>query len=312
MSSHLVNPEHFGAIKAAIESRNCIAFIGSGFSRGIYPSWKVLIKSICEACDVGFEEKEAENPDYLLDAAEAALQRNPERYYSTLGNAFGRICNTNPVYRAIFEIGFKSIITVNFDPLLQQECRVPHSSWSLRCYPDLDLGIINNRTVYYIHGLIREKEIPGPNSIVLARSEFDRAYKDPDFGETRTFLVEALKRNEICFLGCGLAEPTLPRVFEICKKQQQAIRDRSGRGGETPLRFILLPALEGHLGLDVDSTSAQQTLEQMKDSEDRHFADFDILVYRYHPRDAQYSGLRHLLEELAQYRPADLCLFQER
>jgi hypothetical protein len=33
-----------------VNSRQCVAFVGSGLSMGYYPSWSDLIGELCEAC----------------------------------------------------------------------------------------------------------------------------------------------------------------------------------------------------------------------------------------------------------------------
>jgi hypothetical protein len=33
-----------------VNSRRCVAFVGSGLSMGYYPSWSDLIGGLCEAC----------------------------------------------------------------------------------------------------------------------------------------------------------------------------------------------------------------------------------------------------------------------
>lgn len=296
MTDTFENSQLLSQLKKLILSGKCVAHIGSGLSASIYPTWKSLIEGLCEYCEVPSRIGDGSKSQDFLDAAEESLKANPDKYYEYLGMTFGRNHNaTNPLYRVLLQIPFKSYVTVNFDPLLANEARYPEINCNVERYPDLDRENIKQKTIYYIHGLIKRGEIPTPGSIVLSSSEFGSAYADSS--PLMDFLRPTFKRDPICFMGCSLREPYLKRVFDICKKQQLEISNLGG--GQPPPRFILLPNESSKPTTKrPDQTQNQEAINRKK-TENDHYEGFDIRVVRYENSNDHHEGLQNLLETLA-------------
>ncbi len=282
-----------------ITPSRCVAFIGSGLSRGIYDSWVDLVKNLCDKCGVEPEAPitKISKPMDLLKAAEAAREANERAYCEYLGQHFGRIHKTNPLYDLLMRCQFKSYLTLNFDPLLAYESRKPeHNCNKVMKYPDLDRENIGKKTIFYLHGLIDENETPNANSIVLTDSDFREAYGDNS--SLLNFLIPTFVKDQILFIGCGLREYVFQEVFAICREQRDDLRKRAG--GKVPPRIILLPKKDYRSakadGSGINNTELQREAEN---NEDQDYGKHDIQVLRYQKIDNEHTGLRKPFESLA-------------
>lgn len=138
------------ALSRCIATKTCVVFVGSGPSSPIFCTWDRLINTLCENCGVPERVSPTSSPDDLLDAAESARKANIELYHRTLGDEFGRADLTSPVFGLLMRMPFASYVTVNFDPLLEQEASNPeHRCPHVECYPSLSAKYLSRRTVYY-------------------------------------------------------------------------------------------------------------------------------------------------------------------
>lgn len=282
-----------------LNSGACVAFIGSGPSAGIYYSWKELVNYLCQRCGVGTNVTDDRNTKALLAAAEEAKIADENAYYRYIGEHFSRIPATNPIYPVLLSIPFKSFITVNLDPLLYKAAQTSKQGFNhLMSYPDLDRDVINDRTLYHIHGIIHEGGLAEPGRIVLSESEFEVAYKADN--TLRHFLIPTFKKESVFFIGCRLLEPVMEKIFDICRAQQ---RELESLGGGKPLpKYILLPRVEitsaGIAGPEPDLKKQAEA----ENNEVEYYKNLGIDVIRYDPIDKHHTGLRKLFEPLARLR----------
>lgn len=278
----VTNSKLLDDFETLLESGECVAYLGSGLSSVSFPEWNQLVKELCEKCGVEFNSNVS-----LPDAAEEALQEDESGYYEHLGQVFDDVGGINPMYDILLKLPFKCYITANFDVQLAHEVgRTDPDRYRLMVYPDLNLEKSED-AVYHIHGLIEEGVTPIRGQIVLARSEFDRAYGK--CGPSKTFLIEMFKRNPICFIGCKLEEDPLDDVFKNCIEQQDDILQFGG--GSLPGRFAFLPELA-----EEDRYSLREirgtTVKEQVISEDNRWSERDIQVIRYDPITKHHRGLR--------------------
>ncbi len=297
-----------------IKKGECVAFIGSGLSNSVYCDWRTLITCLCNRCGVTRRPGKESSSDDLLDLAEEAKSAAPCKYYAVLHEKFGHIGTTNPLYDILMRLNFKSYVTTNFDPLLAHEARKPEHNMSVEVYPSLSAANINRnprRTVFYIHGLIKEGATPAPMSIVLSRSEFHEAYRGTTLS---SFLEQLLTFHPVCFLGCTLDEHPLKNVFEECSDIQSKIR--GVHGGPCPERFILLAEQEEVWVSTNDGSRTRDLSEEQRrrDAEERQYEHLGIQIVRYFRKNDFHSGLRHMLERessLLKRAPTRLGLLAE-
>lgn len=301
---HEQNIKTLEELRRLIEPRKCIAFIGSGPSTGIFADWPTLINNLCEKCGLQVRVTDRDDANELLSLADAAQKQDEERYYAYLGSHFGRCHRTTPVYDLLMRIPFKSYVTLNLDPLLANETRKPeHRCSRVKKYPDLDRDGISQRTVYHLHGLIAEGEIPQRGSVVLSASDFSHAYRDNS--QLLNFLLPTLTYDPILFVGCGLREPDFKRVFRLCQDHRDEILGLSSERGTPPSRIILLPRLPSVRSEFGNVTRRDVERERLarERAEDAYYSQYGIAVVRYPQVDAHHTGLQKWLEVLAGLPP---------
>lgn len=290
------------ALREAILSKKCVAFIGSGASAGYYPSWPDLINTLCERCGCDRRVSPDSPPGDYPDAAEDAKYSNEGKYHAALLDIFARRVDPIPrIYDVLTYLPFLSYLTVNLDPLLATKWRTARNACDrqIHAYPTLDRKDMGSRSVCYLHGMIAEKqEIPPEDTIVLARSDFAKAYCENS--PLKSLLVSTFSNDPIVFVGCQLQEPVMAKVFGICKHHQlerQLIIEKSGKArSEPPKRFILLPQPT----VETERESDGEGIAQTKASQlEEHYRSFDIATVWYSAPEGDHSKLCDMLEEIA-------------
>lgn len=289
-----------GALRDLILSaKKCVAFIGSGLSAGCYDSWPNLVNKLCERCGCSSRVQSSDPVDAFLDAAQDAKDANEGAYYEFLGEHFGKRAPSIPrQYLSMWSLRFRCYLTVNLDPLLSLVSRATgnDSQPKIYAYPSLDRGKMKDGSIHYLHGYIEEQSKPKAGSIVLTRREFDDAYANNS--NLMTFLCATLEHDPIVFIGCGLREPVMPRVFQISKENQERrmkLIMECGGNSVPPPRFIFLPWPEvkdsrGH----VDEKQSRTIAE----GENERFEEMCITPVRYLASGGDHSVLWSAVEQL--------------
>jgi len=182
----------------------CVVFIGSGPSTG-YLSWPDLVNTLCERCRSTRRVSEHSPAADLLDAAQDAKESDRDAYFAFLGEHFGRpVANAPIIYDTLLLLPFACYLTVNFDPLLVLKARTSKNPCpgGVHAFPSLDRMQMHKRSIHHLHGLITEGTKPVEGAIVLARDEFDSAYRANS--SLMNFLVSAIENQPILFIGCEL------------------------------------------------------------------------------------------------------------
>jgi hypothetical protein len=291
-----------------VNSRRCVAFIGSGLSMGQYPSWPDLIGQLCEACGLLGEAADArktQDPDVLTRLADVAHDRDREAYHRKLDDVFGRrVTHTRAAYGLLARLPFASYVTVNFDPLLGYEGMKPeHNIRGIRTLPALQVHELASRCIFYVHGYIQDGRSSANHPLVLRHSEFERAY-DVSQSMLHSFLQQLLISYPVLFIGVGLGEPQLRRVFEICRGIRRGIEEEYG--APAPKRYILRPTVL-RTGQDSGGKAAgRDEVAKAEAEEDILFEEIDVKVVRYYQRDSGHSGIEEMLEEWGDLSPPSI------
>jgi hypothetical protein len=241
------------------ESDDCVAWIGSGLSIDCgYPSWEAAIRELCDACIEG----KADIPPSLvaddwLEWAEQCKRANREQYVKTLGRLFGDSPYTiRATYSHLVTYPFRFLITTNFDPCLETACG--HNN-PVITYPQLPLLGAAHHTSVYLHGKARWSAKVDASNLVLAKSEFAKAYSP-----NRSFLPGALQQlmigHRVLFIGCRLQERLLRETFKRIKRIQESCAISPKR------RMILLPDVQD---------------ERQSDEENAYMVSLGIEILRY-------------------------------
>jgi len=288
-------------LKKHVNSGSCVAFVGSGLSLPdiLYPSWEQLIVLLCKECGLD-ESINLNDSELLLELADKARERDEATYYKTLNEVFGKpVVKTNLAYDLMMRIKFCSYITTNFDPLLEKEAQKPehHCNSEIYSCPALPFDKIRLRSVYYIHGKIQANSMQGPMQIILGKRDFDYYYA-LQHGTLLSFLHQLLTSYPLLFIGCGLRERPLRRIFDICREARREI-ENAVSGSKAPHRYALLP-MKFTKTLQNPIWKRDVTKEE---EEKARFMELDIRVVRYDPKDENHSGLLAILEEWCTLSP---------
>lgn len=196
-----------------IVNKRCVAWVGSGMSpRADYPEWKALINALCTACNVVPLSSTVPSSDDLIDKAEECKCANLDMYHKTLADVFGkRVVQTRQALHLLMKLPFQAYVTTNFDLLLSSAGAV-HDCRNVYSYPSLPIEKINGtpRSIFHIHGRASDGENPSGKNLILARSDFDQAYRRI----VPSFLDQLLVYHNVLFLGCSLTEPAMQAVFQ--------------------------------------------------------------------------------------------------
>jgi len=275
-----------------------VAFIGSGLSIGIYPTWEGLVSQLCKVCglptNIPSSNKSSED---LLKLADEAKRCDKKAYCKELGKIFGKkITKTNRSYKLLMKLQFKSYITINFDRLLASEA-IDNNYKNIFSFPSLPYNKINDHSIFYIHGYIEENTIPQPDHILLGERDFERGYENNYSGTLKSFLEQVFTYEPLLFIGCKLSEPPLRKVLETCRKIRKTINE-SYPSHNPPPRFAILPKRY----YKSEIRNPEHDIDAEKEENDR-FGELDIEVYRYEPKDEDHTGLLELLESLCDLQP---------
>lgn len=289
-----------------VNSRKCVVFVGSGLSMNQYPSWSALVADLCEACDLPDKAADARTTrdiDLLPRLADAAYASDPDAYNRKLDEIFGsRVTGTRAAYSLLARLPFASYVTVNFDPLLGYEgMKSEHKICGIRTLPSLQAHELAARCIFYVHGYIRGDRSSADHPLVLRESEFRRHY-DASRSMLPGFLQQLLISYPVLFIGMGLGEPQLKRVFEICRDLRRGIETEYGVFA--PGRYILRPMV--FRPEDNSGSGATRRDEAAESEEDRLFEEIDVKVVRYHPRDSRHSGIEEILEKWCELSPPSI------
>ena len=276
---------------------NCIAWLGSGLSvPARYPTWIKTLDILCNACKVKkINKKYLSNVDLLLEKAEECKKKNKSIFHSKLASLFGKkVVTTRRAYNIITSIPFKGYITTNFDPLLCMAAR-DNGNTDVFAYPRLkftELGDPNKRPIYYIHGLAQKNGKPNGENLVIAKSDFEKAYKD-----LKSQLKNVLFYYDVIFIGCRLDEPPMKYIFkEVRKAHEELLRETDLL---LPKKYILLEEEGFYTETEkIDFLKAIERANVEKDkSERRKYEEMGIEALKYNA-SKEHSNIEDILSNI--------------
>ena len=214
---------------------SCVAFVGAGFSAPAVPNWDDLLNGIAADCKVSDEAevqvKELLKPDNRMssrgtfdrEAAAQILQDDlgKEDFGSLLerviteGTTKKGLKSVENRIRLLLQIPFQSILTTNFDNLLQGQIgsddvyrdilRKKREPWfNIFSWDKQD---IRRADIVKLHGQIRKEGQSDRSDVVLTRTE----YRELLFEGSRysNFLRSILATRTILFLGFSFSDAYL-------------------------------------------------------------------------------------------------------
>lgn len=256
--------------------------MGSGLSKELYPDWPSAVTGLCSACAVEPFDNSRPTPtaDELLDKAEECKRANANAYEATLAGYYGgNVVQTRQAYLWLMQAPFKAYVTTNLDPLLSEAANALGHRY-LFSYPLLPAPELERCTkpLFYAHGHARRDGMPTGRDLVLARSEFDQAYR----GVVRLFVENLLLNYPIVFIGCRLSEPDVHQVFRRVHEMHTQIKN-TYPGYKMPPRIAVLPARFKEVKREMKTEEIRDMTEEQ--AEAKLFLELDTVVLRYAPVD---------------------------
>jgi hypothetical protein len=201
--------------------RRVVFFVGSGISKtaqSSLPTWPQLLESLSEQLQTKIEKnlvKKMVQKGRMLDAAQIITQGiNRPDLNACIRQTFQiRPIPNNEIYRSILDLDSKTIVTTNYDELLEknfehfsngQEAFTVRNYRSETLLNDLRSPI---RTIVKLHGCVSD-----PAKLVLDRSSYFRAQAcNPGLFR----ILQALMTiNTVVFLGYSVSDPDIQLILE--------------------------------------------------------------------------------------------------
>lgn len=248
--------KYINQAKAAYIKQDMVLFLGAGVSiDGGIPLWSTLIKTLhvsmlnglTEDKNLSLEQREMMQKIALNNEMESPLMQmryirsgfSSEDYYKMVHAALynHNINLDTELLNAIAKIsmaqrgggGVKSIITYNFDDLLEQKFERSGIPAHI-IYNEKGRQKVNKLNIYHVHGYLPNdysKTADEPN-LIFSEEDYHRVYRDA-YSWSSLVQLNALRENTCLFIGCSLSDPNLRRLLDVAV-----------RGDETPRHYAFL------------------------------------------------------------------------
>lgn len=204
--------DSFRRILDSAKKNSLTFFVGAGVSTiSKAPTWSDLINAICHEMNIG--EKERYSSDEYLKFPQmyyCSTGKNYTKYFSFVESCLnGKELRPNIIHKMLFELNPQSIITTNFDELLEdaavQNCQ---AFKTIAC--DSEIPNINgNRFILKLHGDLKHKNIVFKEDDYLNYSE--------EFKLIETILKSIFATNTVVFIGYGLNDYNIKLILNWTK-----------------------------------------------------------------------------------------------
>lgn len=230
-----------------VRSGNCIAFVGAGFSASVVPQWRELLTRLTDSLPEGSPTRDRVfrllelKSSRTLEAAAQALrdELTEERFTSELHAHLGQPDTDEGMRQRLLwlqGIPFRSILTTNFDGLLEGE--VPGRDAYIRTLRPSDHRWWNRRfwdekapgpSVVKLHGDLGSDP---PQGVVFTRRDYrERLYGDPAY---TTFLRSIFATAAVLYLGFSFTDAYLNEL------RSEILALLEHQGGDRPIAYAVV------------------------------------------------------------------------
>ncbi|WP_164516761.1 SIR2 family protein [Clostridium transplantifaecale] len=239
-------------LRAAYNEENVTVFLGAGVSKDAgVPLWgeltsKLLLRMISERLkDNDFEnehlqeiwelayQNQEDSPltqmryirtafddDEYYDLVREVLYENKPDSRSALLNAIVRLSTPRRNH-----IGVKSIVSYNFDDLLEQNLEQAGVDYKT-IYREQDMPDRNRLSIYHVHGFLPKEPEDGESqdfNLVFSEEDYHRVYRDA-YGWSNLVQLNAFRDTTCLFLGCSLTDPNMRRLLDVASRTEEKAR----------------------------------------------------------------------------------------
>lgn len=208
--------------KRSLRRDNVTLFLGAGVSASAgAPAWDNLLEQLCIKKGISKIDTEINSITkgrYVIDQYKKQdKDLNKTDFYTDIKEILYRSVRESQLVEAISKIAQKrniqSIITYNYDSLIEEEINKDHSH--NKCESIYDKKRTSKLPVYHVHGYIAES---GEHSdLILGEQEYHDVYAESyNWGNVEQ--LHALCRTTCFFIGLSMADPNLRRLLDISNK----------------------------------------------------------------------------------------------
>ena len=198
-------------INASAENSLTI-FVGAGVSALSHaPRWSDMIDQICDL--LGQDRKKSYSSDDFLQIPQIyfnEIGRNKKRYYSFLSKVLDTsTLETNEIHKMLIKLRPASILTTNFDELLEDAAAAECYSMKVIASDDEVSAINGGRFILKVHGDLKHQNI-------VFKEEDYLSYSD-NFKLIETLLKSIFSTNTVLFIGYSLNDYNIKLIMNWAK-----------------------------------------------------------------------------------------------
>ena len=223
----------------AIKNNKISLFLGAGVSASAGSvTWDVLLKKLSKKRGLNLKNGKRTISDiqkgrYIIDDYKGHSDVASKEFYDDfrsilykgikLGRKEGKkkrliesIASliTNP------KVDLESVITFNYDDLIEQEIASNPSKYKKGCVPIYEESVTVDRNsiyFYHVYGYVSENSTRS-KEIILGEKEYHQVYRDT-FNWSNVEQLHALNRSSCFFIGLSMIDPNLRRLMDISYKE---------------------------------------------------------------------------------------------
>jgi hypothetical protein len=234
------NVDHFIQLVDLMVAGAVVPFVGAGISASAgFSSWKDHLRQQGKTAYIASEHIEAllARGDYETVLEEIEANRGREVFINEIRDEFSRSLTIPDVVWRISELFTDTVITTNYDRLLEQSFETGEAGrvQVINGLNALEQPDPKKITVIKLHGDIRE-----PKRCILNKNQYDEAYGNGSLNMHKPIpklLAYHYKNSSLLFLGCSLRNDRTVQVF-------RKIREGMGEEEETKQHLSIEQAPE--------------------------------------------------------------------
>ncbi len=216
------NLARFDQLLTCLEKGNVVPFLGAGISvAGGFPTWKNHLRQQGKTAgiDSNHIDKLLDDGQYETVISEIEEKRGREVFTQEVRDAFNHRGSIPDVVKRITELFFATIITTNYDRLIEHAYRKEHKHavHVINCMNNMKEAPFDKVNIYKLHG-----DIEKPKQCILSKDQYNQAYgvNTLDKGKSiPTFLAHHFTNSNLLFLGCSLNNDRTIQVFKAVMAQ---------------------------------------------------------------------------------------------
>lgn len=216
------NLDHFNQLVDLMYQGSVVPFVGAGISAsGGFPSWKDHLRQQGRTAHIDSEHIErllaSGRYETVLEEIEAA--RGRETFIQEIRDAFSRSGTIPDVVWRISELFTDTIITTNYDRLVEQafDTGEENKVQIINGMNALEAPDPGKTIIVKIHGDIRD-----PKRCILSKNQYDAAYGNGELDLHKPIpklLAYHFRNSSLLFLGCSLVNDRTVQVFQKVKEK---------------------------------------------------------------------------------------------